>query len=634
VAMNKAVYVILLIIISLVPLTGFVFYQIESPVSLSAIDLSNFPYVSFLMNPWDTSGNFISGLEPEDILVIENELEIEVDDLQETSLGAQIVIAHNNGSAFTVSGDDEIPRSEILSGEISRFFKMIDSETADSIGIVTPDGILISGQQNKNLILATWEAYEHDFVETLPDLNVLSLAIDLASDPVPVQGMGRSVLFLTPRIELDQAEILQDLVDRAVQSRIRVHVGFIGRVADFDSEEAANLKNVADQTGGQYFAYSLEEDIPDFNSMFESSRRIYQVFYTSQVKISGVNQVSVLIDTGAGNVTSEVESFEIEVKLPNPIFLSLPGSIERYFPEDKEILLRNLEPKKFQIEILIDFPDKNQREIVQTSFYVNGELISKNTRAPFDQFTLNINKYQQDTRLILRITAEDELGLVGESVDIPIMVIIKDPAHDFGEVFSSNVSDLVVVVLVSALGIGILLLVLAGRIRPTMQVERLYKRAKQVSITDQDLENKQLEERETTGPLASFRMSDPEDLPVIAELHVVDTKTGKDTGRKHNITLDETYIGSDLSQVQIVLDDPALDVIHSLIRREDSGRFFIMDIDTTAGTWLNYEPVSTEMQELKHGDLIHIGATSFRFQLPGGELDSEIEVRYIDDGDN
>jgi hypothetical protein len=586
------------------------------------------------MNPWDASGNFISGLEPEDMLVIENELEIEVDDLQETSLGAQIVIAHNNGSAFTVSGEDDIPRSEILSGEISRFFKMIDSETADSIGIVTPDGILFSGQQNKDLILATWEAYEHDFVETLPDLNVLSLAIDLASDPVPVQGMGRAVLFLTPRIELDKAGNLQDLIDRAVQSRIRVHVGFIGRVADFDSEEAANLKNVADQTGGQYFAYSLEEDIPDFNSMFESSRRIYQVFYTSQVNTTGVNQVSVLIDTGAGNVTSEVESFEIEVNPPNPIFLSLPGSIERYFPEEKEILLRNLEPKKFQIEILIDFPDKNQREIVQTNFYVNGELISKNSRAPFDQFTLNINKYQQETRLILKVTAEDELGLVGESVEIPIMVIIKDPAHDFGEVFSSNVSDLVVVVLVSALGIGILLLVLAGRIRPVMQVERLYKRAKQISITDQDLENKQLEERETTGPLARIRMSDLEDLPVIAELHAVDPETGKRTGRKHEITHDETYIGSDLSQVQIVLDDPALDGVHSLIRREDSDRFFIMDMDTTAGTWLNYEPVSTEMQELKHGDLIHIGTAVFRFQLPGGERASEIAVRYIDDGDN
>lgn len=167
-----------------------------------------------------------------------------------------------------------------------------------------------------------------------------------------------------------------------------------------------------------------------------------------------------------------------------------------------------------------------------------------------------------------------------------------------------------------------------------MQVERLYKRAKQISITDQDLENKQLEERETTGPLARIRMSDLEDLPVIAELHAVDPETGKRTGRKHEITHDETYIGSDLSQVQIVLDDPALDGVHSLIRREDSDRFFIMDMDTTAGTWLNYEPVSTEMQELKHGDLIHIGTAVFRFQLPGGERASEIAVRYTDDGDN
>ncbi len=631
-AMNKPVFVFLLIIIPAALLTGFVFFQMESQVSLSAIDLSDFPRVSFLMNPWDASGNFILGLEPEDMLVIENEQEIEVDDLQEMSIGAQIVIAHNDGAAFTVSGEDEIPRSEIISGELISFFKLLDSETADSIGIVTPDGILLSGQHNKNLIIATWEAYEHDFVETRPNLNVLSLAIDLASDPVPVQGMGKAVLLLTPLIKLDQAAILQDLVDRAVQSRIRIHVGFIGRVADFDSEEAANLKNVADQTGGQYFAYSLEQEIPDFNSMFESSRRIYQVLYTSQVKSTGLNQFSVLIDTGTGNVASEVESFEINVQPPNPIFLSLPGSIERYFPEDMEILLRNLEPKKFQIEILIDFPDKNQREIVQTNLYVDGELTFKNTGAPFDQFTLNINKYQQETRLILKVTAEDELGLVGESVEIPIMVVIKDPAYDFGEVFSSNVSDLAVVVLVSALGIGILILVLSGRIRPLMQVERLHKRAKKVNITDQDLENKQLEEKEVTGPLGRIMMSGLEGMRVTAELQPVDAETGKDTGGKHNIMLNETYIGSDISKVQMFLDDPALDEIHSLIRREESGRFFIMDIDSTAGTWLNYDPVSTEMQELKHGDLVHIGTTAFRFQLPGEEHDPEIEIRYIDDG--
>jgi len=446
VPMNRAALRNTILVISTILLTGFAYYQVGSPVSLSSIDLSAFPQVSFLMDPWDSSGNFISGLAPEDMFVIENEQEIEIDDLQELNLGAQIVIAHNDGAAFTVSGDDDIPRSEILSGVITDFFETLDSESKDSIGIVTPDGIMISGQQNKSVILSSWEAYEHDFFETIPNLNALSQAITLASDPAPKHGMGRSVLFLTPLIELDQADILQDLIDRASQSRIRLHIGFIGRVADFESEEAAMLRNVADQTGGQYFEYSLNEEIPDLNSMFESSRRIYRAFYTSAVNAGGENQLSVVIDTGAGNITSEVENFELNIQAPNPIFLSLPGSIERYFPEESEILLRNLEPKKYELEILIDFPDTNPREIVKTSLFVNGELVSENKAAPFENFTLNINQYQQEMRLILKVTAEDELGLIGESLDIPIMINIKDPSHDFSEVFSSNVSDLVVVV--------------------------------------------------------------------------------------------------------------------------------------------------------------------------------------------
>jgi hypothetical protein len=36
---------------------------------------------------------------------------------------------------------------------------------------------------------------------------------------------------------------------------------------------------------------------------------------------------------------------------------------------------------------------------------------------------------------------------------------------------------------------------------------------------------------------------------------------------------------------------------------------------SSAGTWINYTPVSGEGACLEHGDLIHIGRVGFRFSL-------------------
>jgi pSer/pThr/pTyr-binding forkhead associated (FHA) protein len=116
-------------------------------------------------------------------------------------------------------------------------------------------------------------------------------------------------------------------------------------------------------------------------------------------------------------------------------------------------------------------------------------------------------------------------------------------------------------------------------------------------------------------------------------LHVVDADSGRSKNRKHSITQAEVYLGSDVSLSQIVIDDPALDGMHALIRRDDDGRFYIVDMGTTAGTWLNYDPVSAEGQEIKHGDVVHIGSAAFNFQIPGAKTDSEIEINFLDGGD-
>jgi pSer/pThr/pTyr-binding forkhead associated (FHA) protein len=46
-----------------------------------------------------------------------------------------------------------------------------------------------------------------------------------------------------------------------------------------------------------------------------------------------------------------------------------------------------------------------------------------------------------------------------------------------------------------------------------------------------------------------------------------------------------------------------------------NGAFRLADEGSTAGTWVNYTPVSHEGTRLEHGDLIHFGRVGYRFML-------------------
>jgi pSer/pThr/pTyr-binding forkhead associated (FHA) protein len=41
----------------------------------------------------------------------------------------------------------------------------------------------------------------------------------------------------------------------------------------------------------------------------------------------------------------------------------------------------------------------------------------------------------------------------------------------------------------------------------------------------------------------------------------------------------------------------------------------LLDQNSTAGTWVNYEALTDKPQGLQHGDIIHLGQLSYRFML-------------------
>ncbi|HND50079.1 MAG TPA: FHA domain-containing protein, partial [Anaerolineales bacterium] len=77
----------------------------------------------------------------------------------------------------------------------------------------------------------------------------------------------------------------------------------------------------------------------------------------------------------------------------------------------------------------------------------------------------------------------------------------------------------------------------------------------------------------------------------------------------------EIVFGTDPVQCSQILDDPSISSVHARIRATDDGGYLLMDAQSLAGTWVNYEPIPREGYRLLHGDMVNFGQLKYRFML-------------------
>jgi hypothetical protein len=180
---------------------------------------------------------------------------------------------------------------------------------------------------------------------------------------------------------------------------------------------------------------------------------------------------------------------------------------------------------------------------------------------------------------------------------------------------------------VTAAAVG-LVLVLGGRLRPYRAYRNIFSRTLTATDKRRNIAATSSTESSIEPNLPGLSKETPFDLPgwinrftyrrarhsAKALAYLVPLSDGNTSTRITPIALhkEETLLGCDPRQVTQAIPDPALDGAHSRLNFEE-GKFRLFDLDTTAGTWVNFEPVPKTGVLLRHGDLVHIGRTTFRF---------------------
>ncbi len=625
--------------------------QGAATVTAGPPDLSAFPTVRLLVDVRDANGGFVSNLQPENFAILEDGQESLLAEVNETRPGAQIVVAINPSQSFVIRDGQGISRYEYAVQALAVWAAAQAGSPTDRLSLVTPQGALASHTTDPATWLAALNAYLPDTSALVPGLDPFGAALTLVSDPTPDPGMGRAILLITPAISNEAAAAIESLAERALASNTRVHVWLIDSPALFESANALALRGLAQQTGGEFFVFSGLEPIPDLYALFEPGRRAYELTYRSRLTTPGTHSLSVRVVSPQASAASEARLFELALQPPNPIFVSLPAQVVREIPAGERIAFENLRPTQQALEILVEFPDTIQRAIVRTTLYVNGEAVAENLAPPFEYFTLDLTAFVTTDPVNLIVEAEDELGLVGRSNETRLNITVLQPANDFFAMLRRNLGLILAVSIITAGGVLALVLVLAGRWQP----RRLSESTRPRPATDDPVTQPIRLTTDTTTPapppprlaplarlverLTAPRLRWPQRTAPAPQPLAYLVRIGEDGeplgDGVFSVVHREVTFGSDPAQVNLPLEDPAVEPIHARLWRAEDGQYRFADNNSVAGTWLNYQPVAAEGSSVEHGDLLHVARIGFRFTLsnPGKTRRPNVTPLNGTDGD-
>jgi hypothetical protein len=590
--------------------------------TLYPADTSSFPTISAFLDVFDAQRIFASGLAPEAVTVIENGRPLPVDGLTEIAVPMQIVVAVNQGLALDARNANGFSRFQRVAQVIAQWAQSRPSDLPDDLSLVSQAGSVVNHVNAAEFVVAL-NGFQPDFRASTPNLQSLSTALDVVSTPTPRHGMKRAVLFITPQMESPNlAATLDALVQRAVENDVRVFVWYVDANTTFTTTSAALFNNLAIQTGGAMFQYSGEERFPDPESYFVYLRRTYGLAYTSAVNTSGEHSLSVQVTLPAGTVVSPEQMLSINVQPPNPFTVSPPAQITRQAPADDPFNTEVLLPETQQIEIIIEFPDGHIRPLTRTTLYVDGLIMDENTAEPFNTFTWDLTEYRNSGEHQIIVEAMDTLGLSKTSAPVPILVtVIKPPSGPTA--FLAKYRTQITFSSIILAGLVLFLVLLSGRFRiPTLRAAKEARRASVDPLTQpipelaEDVPPK-AGKKKKKWRLFSRKKESNTKLAEEAEAFFLRIQSNGQAVAAAPIPLAEKEIifGTDPVQCSQILNDSSVSPVHSRLRQTDDGGYLLMDNQSVAGTWVNYEPVTRDGYRLRHGDMVHFGQLAYRFML-------------------
>lgn len=605
--------ILLLLLLFCLVLPGWVVRaQTQAFASVAAPDFSKFPVITTLLDTFDDQGQFIAGLNQADVVVSENGQQISPDSVQEFQPPLSVVVAINSSPTLAMRDGFGISRYDKMAAVISNWAGARPENSQDDISLTWNGGVVSS-----HIAPAAWKTRFDGFDPALRNsqsgISALSYALDTTQDAQIVPGQKKVILLVSGHLDNDAQNTLSTLVERAQKIGVRVYVWMADSDAYLTHPGAIALQQLANATGGRYLTFTGGETLPDPEAWFSTFRHVYQLSYHSKARTSGAQTLSVQVNAKGLVLTSPTINFDLKVQPPNPVLLSPPIQIVRQNP-DKPFDIESFLPVEQEISALVEFPDGYTRNLKRTTLYVDGQKVAENNVEPFDKFRWDISGYVASGQHTLEVEAEDELGLTRRSVPLPVDIVVVLPPGGMAGLLLQNSTSVTVTLVVLA---GIVLLVIlfqGGRFRFASLAERRRARARETDPVTQPVAVVVEQPRSATraNPFPWLRRKGSTPSAYLVRL----TNDGQpSTSDPIPLGGHEMTFGTDPTQATNILDHLSVSPVHARLRFDEGNGVLLLDQNSVAGTWVNYESIPKEGRILHHGDVVHFGQLTFRFVL-------------------
>jgi len=567
--------------------------------------VDQFPSISLYVSLTDSAGMHIDNLASRNFVVIEDGKPIHGAVVEEQVIGTRQVFVVNPTRNMRARDPLGFTRFDYVRRALLDWWSLPHSATIgiDDLSLLSVDGTLVNHTSISAELAAALASYEPEYRNEPARFNTLLEALDFVSDPPPRLVMPTHIIFITPLI-LETEEIpLTDTIARAKDLGTQIFPILVGPEEVLDYPELENLRLLANATGGEMIFFNPDRGLKDLADRILSHRTLYHLTYTSRVNNSDAVQLQIHVTDDGLDVISDPRNFSVDVSPPEVTFILPPKEIVRE-TDNPEETIEMLAPSQAFLEVLINFPDGHIRPIISSQLIVDDRIVGENQAPPFNEFEWDIGEYLESETHILQVVVEDSLGLQGSTMRTAVDVEVILPPSGFSAL------EPLLGPLLPLLGVLISVIVVS-----VIVIGRNRQRASSpASIATRSQSQRSRKQRVTLRPQGEH-------------LNLEGLLEANSPGIEHvPLVGTDIILGRDSSLSAVHLDDPSVSGLHARIIRLANGDYIIKDQGSTAGTWVNYSPISENGHILKHGDLISLGRVHYRFTLTNQPDTREIKV--------
>ncbi len=577
----------------------------EKPqVQLKDVDFRDFPVVRGTFQLRCPTCKPASTLTVEQVKIAEDKIKIQASDLQAEYTGIHLILAINPTAYWLSHNNKWVSALDYTSQALKRLINRPETNGSDLFEFYSNPDVKKTGMTDG----VGFSDRLSEYIKTVRALESSQASFEAALSALEKDNSGREkfLIYASPIPAYIYLANFQTLLKRAQEGSIRVYFWTNDPFNMLQTITGKATLEEVQKTGGEVTLFKYEmTTLPNPLDMLKGAGYTYKFKYLSFLRETGKPNISVSVSRpGEEDLVSNVVQSSLQLVAPKIDFITPPETLHFALNPDG----KSYEPSSLPLNISIEFPDGHPRNLKLATLYMDGSVVQKNEDPPFGGFEVDLQNLMTRDELTFRVELEDELGLKATTPILRVKFAIPDPENEEGIAATPAQSPLVygaAGLLVLILGAGFILTrkkkVVAVEAAPDPETELAKEEApanrKLISLLPD--KEKRVETYEVQSILASFNRLDNENQPA-AE-------------RPALVLNAKTMIGRDKTRCEICYEDPSLDEVHAELLIEPDGTATIRDLNSTAGTWVDFKAVDDKPVRLRHRAILQFGNIRVRF---------------------